>query len=175
MERSRSPVMKRRWYECGVRGVVALLGGLTWWGSVLAQGLWHVLGMMVMVQNWDGLMDDEKPDMFGCLQQGIKSQSLDGYCSLYVSALLRGALILGLGSFWWNNQLLKKLQGTGGRLAGLMEYYKLQMVVVVVRGIAGWVLQDGGAFGLEPAAIRGGHAFMVLFLFLVSLFDTFSL
>lgn len=65
---------------------------------------------------------------------------------------------------------MKKLRGSGVRLRRLNEYYKLQIILLAMRILATWIPQDEWAWGLglDKSALRGAHAFMIVFLIMVS-------
>lgn len=85
-----------------------------------------------------------------------------------VNYLAKNALVLGMATVWWNNKLMEKLRTSGYRMKGLNEFYKLQFVALALRALALWVLRDASLFGLNHATLHAGHAFMLLFIFLVS-------
>jgi hypothetical protein len=63
-----------------------------------------------------------------------------------------------------------KVDGKGGRFAGLSEYYKGQLVVMVTRCVFWALLKDPSASGLQPNLPPALHMFMIMFTILVSVF-----
>lgn len=171
MEKTRGSGMQRRYDQTGWRGVVVLLGGLAWWGSILGQALWHFLWMMAApIPDLFEESDEGDLSVVHCVRQAMTGLLVSRNCPLAAAALLHGGITLGILSIWWNNQLLKKLRGSGFRLVGLNEYYKLQVVMLVMRIAAAWGLQEGAGWmrQLDVSAVRGAHAFVLACLAVVS-------
>ncbi|KAI9793507.1 MAG: hypothetical protein M1816_007939 [Peltula sp. TS41687] len=172
MERTRKSGMQRTWYQCGWRGLFVFLGSLTWWASILGQGMWHFLGLMTWQPSDTSLdLDDKRGLVTHCLRRALTGHSVDGTCVSGTLPLLWGAISLGVLSIWWNNQLMKKLRGSGFRLKGLNEYYKLQVVLLAVRASSSWIPRDESTWnlGMDKSAWRGAHAFMIVFLALATI------
>lgn len=168
IERSRGGAPGRNWRDCGWRGVIVFLGGLAWWGGVLGQVLWHLYCMtaaMIELRGPDFYTDHR----FSSEVQRHMSRVFGRADGQYgIDSVSRWAVALGLVSFWWNARLMGKLRRTGSQLTGLNEYYRLQTVAILVRTGAWYVLRDDSLVALSSAQSRGAHAFMLLFVALVS-------
>ena len=166
IEHTRGAGPRRGWQDCGWRGVLIFLGGLAWWGSLLGNVVWHVLGTTA------AFVGPERIHAYPVLrhvQQYVqqlwgRDDDPSGVCTM-----IQWSLILGVASIWWNTQLMAKLRRSGSRLTGLNEYYKLQVATMVVRAAAWWVLRERSTVALEPAQVGAAHFFMLLFVVSVSL------
>lgn len=78
------------------------------------------------------------------------------------------SLILGAFALWWNPKLRLKVEGHHGRLIGLREYYRIQIVALMVRFMAWAGLQDPAITGLHPHLNPSIHAFVAIFTLIVS-------
>ncbi|KAI9848183.1 MAG: hypothetical protein M1837_000857 [Sclerophora amabilis] len=165
IERTRSSGRRRTW---DWRESLVLAGGFGWAGSLIGQVIWHGMGVMVK-QDCDGLgTGKEAVTTIECLQQGMLFRKTDEHCTAVTAPLANFAVLLAALTLWWNNQLAKKIRGAKGRLVGLNEFYKLQIVIFFTRVIAWQMLREGTSIDMGRSAMRGVHAFMVAFLFLTS-------
>lgn len=168
MERTRGANPGRSWWDCGWRGVLVFLGGLAWWSSILGQGSWHVYGMMGGSSLAQVIAEDKDHSFMGYLQHALVVMFRHQESQLDTLHLVRWTVILGVFSFWWNNRLMGKLSRSGSRMTGLNEYYRLQGVIILIRTLAWWVLQTGFGKRLGSVELKGAHAFMFIFVVLVS-------
>ena len=152
----------------GWRRMLIFTGGVTWLTSLLLQGLWHIHAARVQQEPDDGLTGDT-PDVTP--KRFLRSCVLlkdDTDCLPLVTYLVRVSLLMAVGSIWWNSQLWKKTLGTWARLVGLDDYYRLQLVILLVRTAAWWALQHNTYKRLNREALRACHLFMLAFITLVS-------
>ena len=160
MEKSRSSPMIRR--SLSWRDVVVCLGAYGWWANVCGQIIWHTMGTLVVPS--DGLIaPDHNTSFIGCLGQAIDERQVEEKCLLAGRPAASFAIVLGLLSVWWNPCLKIKIKGTGGRMVGLGEFYKLQMLGLVISSVALYMLWDRTASHLEQPTIRALHAVMLTF------------
>ncbi|KAI9815087.1 MAG: hypothetical protein M1827_002930 [Pycnora praestabilis] len=123
------------------RDAVVLFGAVGWWGSLAGQTLWDLFGALERMEH-DGLRDDQSSTTLRmCIDHCLSGSTLDEGCAASAQPLAGLALLLGIVSFWWNNRLREKVQGSGGRLIGLTEYYKTQFVVLVSTIISLWMVK----------------------------------
>lgn len=129
---------------------------------------WNVVGAMTLRGSaWDDDQELPTPIMKLCVDQGLAQRRLDGYCSAALTPYAGLALLFGILSLWWNPRLRNRVEGRGGRLVGLDEYYKIQIFVLVARFVAWACLQDPSMSGLNPGVLPAVHMFMAVFTVIV--------
>lgn len=116
----------------------------------------------------------DTPSLASCVSQTVGIRRIPSNCAFDLEPFAGLGLIAGSLSLWWNPKLRMKVEGRGGRFAGLGEYYKVQLIVLVVRCVFWAVLKDPSASGLKPTLIPALHLFMILFTFLVSVSQVLS-
>jgi len=170
MERTRDIKGNKRLRSLGWRDIVVMAGSCGWWSSVAGQAIWNLMGAMVKVEDEEGLRsEDIAVTLSTCIHQCLRYGAVDLGCAVSAAPIAGLALLVGAISMWWNNRLKEKIRGSGYRMVGLSDYYKLQLVVLVVR-ICSWAyLQHGAVAGLSVAALRAAHLFMLAFLAIVSI------
>ncbi|KAI9801295.1 MAG: hypothetical protein M1833_002865 [Piccolia ochrophora] len=171
MERTRSPqgLRQRRGPTWGGREYVVFVGGLCWFASLAGQVAWNLFGALAQHES-DGLREDSSSEsVISCLEQLILERRTPSTCASQTSVLAGWTLVLALVSIWWNNKLMLKVRGSGGRMVHLNDFYKLQVMVMIAKSLAWWTLRDSSKFGLDPAAEKGVHIFMLMFTSLTSL------
>ena len=168
MEQSRSGRLKARSWNW--RSLLVSTGALGYWGSILGQIGWNTAGAMTRTDSaWD--VDQELPASAVnlCVDQALAQKQVDGYCSAALTPYAGLALVLGVLTLWWNPRLRHRVEGRGGRLVGLDEYYKIQIFVLVMRFVAWAWLQDPSTSGVDPGIFPAIHIFSVVFTILVSI------
>jgi Ima1 N-terminal domain len=153
LDKTRRGLVPRR--RRGWRDLAIFLGSLAWFGSILCQFLWHLMGV-TLVQSAG---DEQLPQ---CLLLLVK-RTTNPACLAAVDHLLPLAHKLGLASLWWNNRLLDSVHGAG-RLSKLNDYYFLQVVFLGIRFFAYRSIGNMDEHGPSEAA----HAFMLVFIAVVS-------
>jgi hypothetical protein len=149
------------------RDIVLFVGKMSWWMSIMGQLWWNIMGVLAQRREGDGLgRVEEDLHMFVCLRQAILNDVEKG-CETVAYRWARIALLFGLMSIWWNNRFVEKVRNSGGRMVGLRDYYKLQVISITMRTGALWVLGENWVV-LGEAKIRGVHLFLVIFTILVS-------
>jgi hypothetical protein len=135
-------------------------GGIVWFGSILAQLMWHILGITLEAQ-WE----QQSATLSQCVVQSIQSWSTDLICYEKATSLLPKALILALLSSWWHRKL-HIASRTRGTLAKQKDYYTLQAIFLLVRILGYWFLTrkpTSMAMSSQPL-----HGFMAVFIAIVS-------
>ncbi len=118
----------------------------------------------------DGLQDAEAPpSLSSCLRQDLQNSYMTPRCAEVYSSVAGFALCLGLLSIWWNPRLKENFKPRRGRIIGMGEYYKLQIIFLAVRFAAWAVLATTPSFDFDTQKAKGTHAFMLVFTVLVSL------
>ncbi|KAK2763906.1 hypothetical protein FQN54_009525 [Arachnomyces sp. PD_36] len=162
MEQSRRGKLKARGWNW--RSSLVSMGAIGYWGSIFGQLGWNIVGAMTLRNSiWD--IEEELPAaaVKSCVDQALALRRFDDYCSVALTPYAGLALILGVLSLWWNPRLRDRVEKKGGRLAGLDEYYKIQIFVIVVRFVAWACLQDPSMTGLDPGVIPAVHMFTAAF------------
>ena len=153
---------------------VVALAAICWWMSLLVQLGWHALSVIKWTDEPPGLRAQDVPSdssvaLSDCVRRSLVPGPLEPACAQSYCTLTAQALILGLISAWWNPRLRQKLRGNVGRMVGLVEYYKLQVVFLLLRAAAWGLLAKSSAFGSDTKHARATHSFMVAFITIVSL------
>ena len=176
------------------KSIVIFAAGLMWWSSILGQLLWHVAGFsfqpriytQVTFQRYGIELVAECVKELGSLESSKISTLLRGghltrpldvgpECVFAFRTVAISALKLLWLSFWWNNRLRDKyIDRRLGRLKGLGEYYKLQLLVFLVRFVSLRNLDHPSSLTLTTKAFRGAHFFMFLFFIIVRTIFSFK-
>ncbi|PGH27534.1 hypothetical protein AJ80_00775 [Polytolypa hystricis UAMH7299] len=162
MERSRGG--RHRAHGWNWRSLLVATGAVSFWASVAGQLAWNLAGSIATEHL--GMETQDSVSLFSittsCVRQGLKHRQIADECTSVVTPYAGLALFLGVASIWWNPRLRHKVEGKG-RITGMREYYKIQIVVLVVRFVAWACLQDQSITGLDPRLPPAIHAFMGLF------------
>lgn len=153
LDKTRRGLVQRR--RRGWRDLAIFLGSLAWFGSILCQFVWHMMGVAAVQGGGGGLPQ--------CLFLPLK-RSTNTVCLEAVNDILPWAHKLGLVSIWWNNRLLDSVHGAG-RLAKLNDYYFLQIVFLGIRFFTYRMIRNMD----ETAPSEAAHAFMLVFIAVVGL------
>ena len=128
LEKSRVRRVSSRW---GWRSLVVTFAGIGYSTSLAVQLVWHGLGSQCV--GTTGTRCFQRPVPQECVET---AQQYVGW-----------SLALGLWSVWWNPKWQHKLEVA--RLVGLKAYYKLQLVVLVMR-FGSWIWLTEHSSRLQP-------------------------
>jgi hypothetical protein len=164
MERSRNG--DRNYHRWTWTRLAFSAGALGWYTSIAGQLMWNLIGALASQRDEgkDGLIDDTTSKLTSLGRSWISGQA----CSQQLDALARLALGLGLVSIWWNPRFKERLDRGSGRLLGLMEYYKLQFIFLIIRfgsytAITRSIVNNSEETGTRKAI----HFFMIMFTMIV--------
>ncbi|EEH21921.1 hypothetical protein PABG_04132 [Paracoccidioides brasiliensis Pb03] len=164
MEKSRNGRSTRRYHGWSWRSLLISAGAMCFRASVAGQLVWNLMGAMVAGNITQNTESDLSLSLLPlCFGRIWKHQSAFEECSSVLTPYAGLSLILGILSIWWNPKLKHKVEGRGGRLTGIGEYYKVQIIVLVVRFVAWACLEDPSITGINPKLGPGIHAFMGIF------------
>lgn len=152
------------------RSILVFAGAIGYWGSVAGQLTWDMMGALDTDNS--GLMVEDyllSQSWASYIQQALQERQVPRHCSTDFAPYAGLSLVAGILSLWWNPKLRLKVEGRGGRFAGLGEYYQIQLIVTVVRCAFWAVLKDPSSSGLQPNMPPALHLFMIFFTVLVSL------
>ena len=172
VERTRNGQAKRL-RPWGWQDNVVALAAVCWWISLVVQLAWHALSAIKWTDEPIGLRQQDALRDFPltlseCMRRSLGSGPLDSACDKSYRTLVGKTIMLGLLSAWWNPRLRQKLRGNVGRMVGLVEYYKLQVVFLLLRAAAWGLLAQSSAFGSDTKQAKATHSFMVAFIAIVS-------
>lgn len=146
--------------------VLVRVGAFCWWLALAGQLLWNGLGALALAFADAGLRDDETSlwntpelDSASLLQYIQNAGRVGAGYADYARPVGKIALILSFCSIWWCPSMLK---GTIARSRGLAEYYKLQVIIIMLRLVA-WYALSGITETAMPQAMKAIHAGMVAF------------
>ncbi|GAD93242.1 conserved hypothetical protein [Paecilomyces variotii No. 5] len=164
MERSKTGRAARKARNRNWRSVLVFAGALGYWASVAGQLAWSFMGSLSAKSMPSDSGDALNLSSFTtCVTQSVLTRRVDGYCSSGLAHYAGLALLLGILSLWWNPKLRFKVEGRTGRFIGLGEYYKVQLIVLVLRSAFWAVLKDPSTSGLRADLPPALHAFMMVF------------
>jgi len=155
------------------KGVLSVIDA-AWWSSLIIQVVWHVLCVV-------GKLDIDEPaegqegvrstvsTASLCIVRSLRDRAMPPYCAPQLAHLVYLSLGLGLAVCWYNPGMRT---GRRGRTEGKNQYYQLQLIMLLSRFCAWWLLTRGALGSI--AATRGLHAFMTLLLSLVSAISRYS-
>lgn len=174
MDRSKAGRAARQARNWNWRSLLVFAGAIGYWTSIAGQFSWN---MWSALDTEDALRDPDdavKPfPIVSCVHQVLETRRVPASCSVDLAPYAGLALVAGILSIWYNPKLRLKVEGRGGRFVGLGEYYKVQLIVMVVRCAFWGVMRDPSSSGLEPTLPPALHIFMVFFTILVSCHDIF--
>lgn len=163
--RAASQARKRNW-----RSWLIFVGAIMYWASVIGQVAWDIMGALDTGEH--ELYDPDQPlpvsSLDSCVFDTLRIRHLPSHCSTDLSPLAGLSLLAGILSIWWNPKLRAKVEGRSGRLIGLGDYYKVQLIVLVARCVFWAVLRDPSLSGLQDDIPPTLHLFMIALTFLVS-------
>lgn len=143
--------------------VVALLGAIGWLTGLLGHLSWNILGVLPMIQAEDGLVDNDNPQsLVKCFVYGAFNLQFTPSCEELAQPLPAYAFVLSLLCFWWNPRMQYTLRGGYSRIVGYVEYYKLQLVALVIRYLGWKMVAKDSAVRIDPQAARALHAFSLV-------------
>ncbi|EFQ98679.1 hypothetical protein MGYG_01700 [Nannizzia gypsea CBS 118893] len=166
MERSKGRSSRQRRQMWRWKGLLVSTGAFSFWSSVAGQLVWDVVAFASSAYQ---LQEVEVASMsmssLGsyCVASSINNRRIPGECATFLAPYAGLSLILGAFSLWWNPKLRLKVEGHHGRLIGLREYYRIQIVALMVRFMAWAGLQDPAITGLHPQLNPSIHAFVAIF------------
>ncbi|KKK14529.1 hypothetical protein P175DRAFT_0517573 [Aspergillus ochraceoroseus IBT 24754] len=164
MDRSKAGRVARQARQWNWRSLLVFTGALGYWASVAGQLSWDLTSALSVQEP---LRDPDDPQVLdsvaACLQQTILTHRIPAYCALDLAPYAGLSLVVGILSLWYNPKLRLRVEGRGGRFLGLSEYYKAQLIVLVVRCAFWGVLRDSSSSGLDPNLPPALHIFMAVF------------
>ena len=142
----------------GLGSLVVSMGAIGYFASIAGQLLWHAACATANPSH-----ELEPIGFLDCIQQCASEGQVAISCIYTTSRLTGLALLLGLLSIWWNPRWQHKLQGRDGRLCGLKDYYRAQMLLLAIRfGLWVW-LQDPSTCGIPANMQRAVHSVSLVF------------
>ncbi|KAG2418461.1 hypothetical protein HFD88_001562 [Aspergillus terreus] len=164
MDRSKAGRAARQARNWNWRSLLVFAGAIGYWTSIAGQFSWN---MWSALDTEDALRDPdeavEPSSIVSCVHQVLETRRVPASCSVDLAPYAGLALVAGILSIWYNPKLRLKVEGRGGRFVGLGEYYKVQLIVMVVRCAFWGVMRDPSSSGLEPTLPPALHIFMVFF------------
>lgn len=174
MERTRAERVAGRSRRQNWRSWVVFVGAIAYWISIIGQITWDIMGALD-ISGPEPLQDPDVSlsvaSVLSCIFHTLRTRCVPSHCAVDFAPLAGLSLLTGFLSLWWNPQLQTKIEGRHGWLVGLGDYYKVQLIVLVVRGIFWGVLRDPSSSGLQENLLPALHLFMIIFTCLVSILD----
>ena len=165
MEQTRGTGTRRQGW--GWKSTAVSVGSAAWYLGLFGQFSWHCVNILKVDEDSDGLYEAViSPSLSKCLRQDVQNPSIAPACAYVYSSAVGFALCLGLLSIWWNPRLKQQLEPKRGRIIGMGEYYKFQVIFLAVRFTVWSALSKTLTFDIQTA--KGIHAFMLVFMVLAS-------
>ncbi|KAK2843926.1 hypothetical protein FQN49_005937 [Arthroderma sp. PD_2] len=175
MERSKGKSSKQKRQMWKWKGLLVSTGAVAFWSSVAGQLVWDAVAFGASVyQLQDAEMASTSSLSFArqCVSRSFHYRGIPGECATFLAPYAGLSLVLGAFSLWWNPKLRLKVEGHHGRLIGLREYYRIQIVALMVRFMAWAGLQDPAITGLHPQLKPSIHIFVDSFTLITTLAST---
>lgn len=167
MERSKGGDRSyRRWTW---KRLALSIGSVAWHMSIAGQVLWNLGGALTVKggKREDGLSSDASSFIPTCFARSWNSGQTTFVCSQAFDTMAGLALGLGLLSIWWNPRFQETLERGRGRILGLTEYYKLQVIFLVLRVGSYVALSRSPIYDFDARTMRAMHSFMIIFTLIV--------
>lgn len=176
MERTRDGGGNLAYARSNWKSILIFAGGAGWFTSLFGQVAWDLLALWALQKETAGFIDGE-PILSNsrCLGQLMRGSEVSPGCATLMDPLARFSLLLGLLSIWWNPKARERLNRNGGRMIGVGEYYKLQVILLVARCIALWYLAGSADSTPNRQMKMGIHWGVLFFGTLVSHSQTFDI
>lgn len=166
MEQTRGSGIKRSVW--GWKHAVAAVGEILWYMGLLGSFSWHLMKAVRTGEEVHGLRHTVSSlSLFQCLQREPIALDTAPDCGQVYNTAAGFALCLSLCSIWWNPRINERLGRNGGRIIGLGEYYKQQVIFLAVRFAAWAVLGITPSFDFDTRTAKAVHSFMLIFTVLV--------
>ncbi|KAM5467846.1 hypothetical protein MauCBS54593_005124 [Microsporum audouinii] len=175
MERSKGKSSKQKRHMWKWKSLLVSTGAFAFWSSVAGQLVWDVVAFASSAHQ---LQDTGMASLLmssiarQCVTSVMQNRGVPGECAAFLAPYAGLSLILGAFSLWWNPKLRLKVEGHHGRLIGLQEYYRIQIVTLMVRFMAWAGLQDPAITGLHPQLNPSIHAFVAIFTLITTIAST---
>lgn len=138
-----------------------------YWTSIAGQLCWDAWSALATEELHYSRALSSSPTVSAWIQRIAQNPFAPSSRAIDLAPYARLSLVAGILTLWYNPKLRLKVEGRGGRFVGLGEYYKVQLIVMVVRCAFWAMLKDPASSGLEPALPPALHLFMILFTVLV--------
>ncbi|KAF2809695.1 uncharacterized protein BDZ99DRAFT_346695, partial [Mytilinidion resinicola] len=153
----------------GWKNIVVFAGGQAYILNLVLCLLWHTFGALLTAEPEDGMSPVDTPSYQMCFTQAATQYGVEPACFSLVLPLAKYAFILAICSVWWNSALQNWVRRSRGRMVGLGDHLKLQLIVLAVRAASLWYLQEVGVMAMALHVFKAGHTFMIIFILLTSI------
>ncbi|KAL4900555.1 hypothetical protein BDW74DRAFT_93621 [Aspergillus multicolor] len=164
MDRSKAGKAARKARQWNWRSLLVFAGAMFYWASIAGQLAWDMTSALPVDEP---LRDPDESSIthsvVSHVHQGLRALHLPTRSPVDLVSYAGLSLVAGILSLWYNPKLRLKVEGRGGRFLGLGEYYKIQLIVMVVRCAFWAVLRDPSSSGLDATLPPALHLFMIPF------------
>ncbi|KAL5048795.1 hypothetical protein BDW71DRAFT_176561 [Aspergillus fruticulosus] len=164
MDRSKAGKAARKARQWNWRSLLVFAGAVCYWTSIAGQLAWDMTSALPAdepLRDLDSFSVSHK--MVSRIRQALQMLHSPTYGPVDLVPYAGLSLVAGILSLWYNPKLRLKVEGRGGRFLGLGEYYKVQLIVMVVRCAFWAVLRDPSSSGLDATLPPALHLFMIFF------------
>ncbi|PLB36361.1 uncharacterized protein BDW47DRAFT_132819 [Aspergillus candidus] len=163
IDRSKAGRAARQSRTWNWRSLLVFAGAVGYWTSIAGQLCWDAWSALATEELHYSKALSSSPTVSAWIQRIAQNPFAPSSRAIDLAPYARLSLVAGILTLWYNPKLRLKVEGRGGRFVGLGEYYKVQLIVMVVRCAFWAMLKDPASSGLEPALPPALHLFMILF------------
>ena len=124
------------------RSLLVFAGAVGYWTSIAGQLSWDAWSALAAEETRRPKAVSGSSTVFAWIQQIAQDQLVPSHHAVDLAPYARLSLVAGILTLWYNPKLRLKVDGRGGRFVGLGEYYKVQLIVMVVRCVFWAMLRD---------------------------------
>ena len=148
---------RRRWWAW-------VAGGLLWANAAGGHIVFNSLGALAL-EEAEMRDDSPVPPLRDCLELAYRVGQVGSQCVVAARPLVGGATLLAFLSIWWNPTMGRR---TTARARGLVEFYQIQTVLLLVRLLNWYLFREGTELHIDHVLARAIHAVMLAFNIVVS-------
>lgn len=127
-----------------------------WWASLLAEIVWHIIGVLPLAEKQLELHSDSMLAHMACILHALSTWETQSSCFHVATKMAKMSIGLGVLSLWWNNKIGWKLSSRNGKLRGVGKYIGFQSLILALRAAVVWTLQDADSLH-TPDPTKGAH------------------
>jgi hypothetical protein len=166
MDKSRARRSANRSNAITFSGSLESIGKCLWYIGLLGQLLWHVTALAAATaHNYPAMLDYPLPTFLSTLLSTLSEITAPIPTS---STLGRWSLICSAASFWWNPKFRYLNKGFMNHIKGFGDWYKYQVLLLVVRGLFYFSMGTGILADRYAAPTGTAHVFIFGFITYVS-------
>ena len=149
-----------------VAGTRDLVGRSLWFIGLLAEVLWHIITLSAIADRHTKTGVDPSLPIF--ISDLVSTLSKDSRFLPEGRSLGSWGLFCSSASFWWNPKFDNLSVGFTTHIRGYKNWYKHQLILLVVRGLFYFVMAHDDLTNSSGLAVGAAHLFILVFVTFVS-------